>query len=190
MKKVIGQENAFLIFALCALLFLGVTQVSASQDNSNRFEKEKVRSSQIAETSPTPSIQAEEVEEEDCDDDTRNHGAYVSCIARKHDGGESVSIAARSDIGKKHDDDDIDDDDDDDITPTVQPSTSPTASPSVSPTISPSITVTPNPSETPTVTPSVTVTPQTESAELRNELKSLIDSIRELISAIKFAFHL
>ncbi len=32
----------------------------------------------------------------------KNHGEYVSCIAKLHQGGQAVSEAARSDIGKKH----------------------------------------------------------------------------------------
>jgi len=37
----------------------------------------------------------------------KNHGAYVSCVAHMHAGGSSVSEAAKSDIGKKHDKNDI-----------------------------------------------------------------------------------
>lgn len=31
----------------------------------------------------------------------KNHGAYVSCVAKMHPGGEVVAAAAKSDIGKK-----------------------------------------------------------------------------------------
>lgn len=32
----------------------------------------------------------------------KNHGDYVSCVAKLHQGGQAVSAAAKSDIGKKH----------------------------------------------------------------------------------------
>lgn len=43
-------------------------------------------------------------EELECDreDDYKNHGKYVSCVAHQHRGGKEVSEAARSDIGKEH----------------------------------------------------------------------------------------
>ena len=48
----------------------------------------------------------------DPDDEWKNHGEYVSCVAHTHPGGAAVSAAAQSDIGKKFDDeDDIDDED-------------------------------------------------------------------------------
>jgi hypothetical protein len=45
--------------------------------------------------------------EEECSPEGKykNHGEYVSCIAREHRGGEEVSDGAKSDIGKKHEDD-------------------------------------------------------------------------------------
>lgn len=66
------------------------------------------------------------------DDNWRNHGAYVSCIAHLHRGEEEVSEAAHSEIGEKHH-----------FTPT--PSTNPSLSPipSVSPTPIASVSPTP-----------------------------------------------
>src|SRR6266550_1632632 len=40
----------------------------------------------------------------------KNHGQFVSCVAKLHLGGKFVSEAAQSDIGKKHHDNDGDDD--------------------------------------------------------------------------------
>jgi len=56
-----------------------------------------------------------------CDPDAnwKNHGAFVSCVAHLHGGGEEISEAARSDTGKKHIDE----------TPTPSASPSPTISP-------------------------------------------------------------
>jgi hypothetical protein len=34
--------------------------------------------------------------------DWKNHGEYVSCVAKSGAGGEAVSAAARSDVGKKN----------------------------------------------------------------------------------------
>lgn len=41
--------------------------------------------------------------EETCDPeaDWKNHGEYVSCVAKTHPGGEAVSAVARSEVGKK-----------------------------------------------------------------------------------------
>lgn len=39
-------------------------------------------------------------------DGWKNHGEYVSSVAKLHEGGKTVSEAARSDIGKKEDKDD------------------------------------------------------------------------------------
>lgn len=54
-------------------------------------------------------------QQETCDPSAewKNHGSYVSCVAKTHPGGQVVSEAARSDVGKKHQ-------------PSVTPSVSPT----------------------------------------------------------------
>ncbi|HVA97140.1 MAG TPA: hypothetical protein VND99_05790 [Candidatus Acidoferrales bacterium] len=71
------------------------------------------------------------------DDNLKNHGKYVSCVAHLHEGGEEVSETAHSDIGK--------DNHHTTPTPSVSPSTSPEPStaPSVSPTPSASVSPTP-----------------------------------------------
>ena len=60
------------------------------------------------ESPPTQSVGGVEaviplVEDGECDPnaDWKNHGEYVSCVAHTHPGGQVVSEAARSDIGKK-----------------------------------------------------------------------------------------
>jgi len=65
------------------------------------------------------------VQDEECDPNAewKNHGQYVSCVAHLHLGGEVVSEAARSDIGKKNK-----------IEPSVSPSPTASPSPSISPT--------------------------------------------------------
>jgi len=71
---------------------------------------------------PTPKVkskqvQGKSVQAQECDPnaDWKNHGAYVSCVAHQHLGGQAVSQAAKSDIGKKK------------LTPTVNPTATPTA---------------------------------------------------------------
>ena len=64
----------------------------------------------------------------------KNHGEYVSGIAQLHLGGSTVSEAAKSDIGKKHHDDN-DNDGDDDLTPTTTPHLSPTIYTTPAPTV-------------------------------------------------------
>lgn len=68
----------------------------------------------------------------------KNHGAYVSSVAKTHPGGQTVSAAARSDIGKKQ------------KSPTPSISVTPSASPSVVPSVEPS--VVPTISTTPPIT--------------------------------------
>lgn len=59
---------------------------------------------------------------EECDPEAewKNHGEYVSCVAKMHPDGQSVAEAARSDVGKKH-----------------QPTTTPSVTPSVTETPTP-----------------------------------------------------
>ena len=52
----------------------------------------------------------------------KNHGEYVSCVAHTHPGGQVVSDAAHSDVGKNKN-----------ITPTIPPTETPTPSPITSP---------------------------------------------------------
>ena len=54
----------------------------------------------------------------------KNHGQYVSCVAKQHLGGEVTSAAARSDVGKKKQS----------VTPTLTVAPSVTVTPSVEPT--------------------------------------------------------
>lgn len=69
-----------------------------------------------------------------CDPDAhwKNHGAFISCIAHLHQGGEEVSEAAHSEIGKSNEPSE-------ELTPSVSPS------PSATPSVSPTVTVSPTP---------------------------------------------
>jgi hypothetical protein len=79
------------------------------------------------------------------DDNWKNHGAYVSCIAHLHESGHFVAKAA-------HHDNDNDKDDHPSITPSVEPSTSPEPSMSPEPSASPSVSPVPSVSPTPLTT--------------------------------------
>jgi hypothetical protein len=105
----------------------------------------------------------------------KNHGQYVSCVAKQGLGGQAVSAAARSDVGKKKAQ----------VTPSVSPSVSPTASPSVSPTITPS--------ESPTPTDGPITSAESELAMggnfltdniFVNSVKTAFDSMKKFIASL------
>jgi hypothetical protein len=187
-----------LTFATLSFIILfAAQQVAASNDHANfhsqnnpgttvHEEKEKGNDSTTNETitasvtittSPTTTS-----------DDFKNHGQYVSSIAQTHPGGNVVSSAARSDIGKKNADAD---DNDGSGSPTVTPSVSPSISPSVSPTTTPTETPSVTPTETPTATPSVTLTPSpTETQTLETKLSEFLQELQDIISSFKDSLHI
>lgn len=183
------MKNKAIIFAAVIILLTRVVSVSASNDHSNEHsvlgESNRVDNQQdnknskkslptSAQVSPTGITALNNEEDSDCDDNVKNHGAFVSCVAREHLGGDSVSEAAHLDTGKK---DDIDDDEDD-ISPTVTPIAS------ASPTITPTETITPTASESPTVTPTTTITPEQEQGLLDAQIKGLIDQLKNFIISL------
>ena len=90
----------------------------------------------------------------------KNHGKYVSCVAKQHLGGAVTSAAARSDVGKKNQS----------VTPTV--------------TITPTVTATP----TATVTPSVSPTPITGSEDTLSLAVNPLESVKALFANVKRFF--
>ena len=153
------------LLPLAALLFVLVATpiVSAQNGNSNNGECD-------------PSAQ------------WKNHGQYVSCVAHTHPGGEIVSEAAQSDIGKKNAS----------ASPSPTPEVSP--SPSASPEISPSPEVSPSPeasaspeaSPSPSVEPSPSPTPELtiegqtlEFEEGQNPFENIIAALEELIERLR-----
>lgn len=104
----------------------------------------------------------------------KNHGGYVSCVARLHQGGKDVSAAAKSDIGK------IEEEDEQENSPA--PSASPTPSPSVSP--SPSASPSGSPSASPNTSPSASPAANiTESVNL--ELKALVEVLNNILTSLQ-----
>ncbi len=113
----------------------------------------------------------------DEDDEWENHGSFVSCVAHLHQGGSVVSTAAKSDIGKIHDDDDDESESENEDEDEDSPSPSP--SPSVSPVPSP----TPTPSASPLATDEEIIQENVNLIEqLIESLKNIIDNLENLIS--------
>lgn len=93
-------------------------------ENENEVEPSASPESKKLNTSRGPAASSSAKETCDPNFPWKNHGEYVSCVAKLHLGGQSVSEAARSDIGRKN--------------KPATSSASPTASGSASPSISPS----------------------------------------------------
>ena len=194
MKKTTLLNTKGIIFLTITIIVMtAAAQVSASNDHANKKstnnpstekrnehsinenENEVNDEDVVASITPSgaqisviPVVEDSNNEDEDkCDDDVKNHGQYVSCVAKTHPGGKEVSIAARSDIGKKNH-----------KTPTV------TTSPGVSPSVTPSLSITPT--DNPTATPSVTVSPTpTESISQNQQIESLINELKGLLKALR-----
>lgn len=102
----------------------------------------------------------------------KNHGEYVSCVARQKLGGEVVSEAARSNIGKRN------------ITPTPSstPSAAPTVQPTVTPSVTPTISITLTPTPTGTGSAALSVT---KNQAVRGELRALIEVLNQILTSLK-----
>lgn len=175
------------IFILTLLFALAATPAIANQGkgkpnehaNDRATKNQQVQSLDITPSvspsvSPTEEENEDENEEEKCgpNEEYKNHGAYVSCVAKTHPDGKEVSEAAKFDIGKKH----VEDEDDITPSPSVSPSVSPTVTPSVSPTIDPS----------PSASPSPTITEADENTQvLSQQIKELIETLKEFIQNLK-----
>lgn len=169
---------------LSLIILLSAHQVSASNDKGNKSEDNP----SINKSNEHSGKEDKSKIEVNDDDEWKNHGQFVSSVARTHSGGEEVSEAAHSSIGKKHDDDNDNDDndnDDDDITPSV----SPTQTPTETPTVTPSETLTPTPTEDPNSTPSPTLTetptPTPGEGSNANAMQEIISTIGGLINTLK-----
>ena len=189
-------------FTLALIIFLSAHQVEAvnnkanekannnssnenRNEHSNKSEDDNEVEAEDDDAVTTPVVSPSTVQisvsptldDDDCDDDVKNHGQFVSCVAKKHEGGKTVSAAARSDIGKKK----------------RNPSITPSVVPSISPSIDPSVTVSPTPTEDPNATPSPTLsfTPTPESGEgLNQQIEGIVNALESLIATLKNLFHL
>lgn len=112
----------------------------------------------------------------DCDAgaEWKNHGQYVSCVAKTHPGGQVVSEAAQSDVGKKNGEAGL-----------ISPSSSPEVSPSPSPEASPTPEVSPSPSPSPSPEGGATALGPAGAdilQEIIDKLEDLIDRLSQLFS--------
>jgi hypothetical protein len=109
----VGQENPFTTQVVAADVTITLTPSPSPVKHGNGADKRTVPAiKQVLSASVTPT---------QCDPkaEWKNHGEYVSCVAKTHPGGEVVAEAARSSIGKK---------DHPSVTPSVSP-TPPISSP-------------------------------------------------------------
>lgn len=148
---------------------------SSEKRNENSIKEENDEQEPADENENTPTVT--EVDDNG-EVEWKNHGQYVSSVAKTHPGGQVVSAAARSDIGKKN-----------------KGIVTPSVSPSVSPTILPSGTITPTPTEDPSATPSPTLTetptPTLDPVQgLNEQLGGIIAALENLIQTLKNIFNL
>lgn len=146
-------------------------QGNANSNPGSEKKDERIEEKAQASTSPAKKLNtatgstATPSGKEQCDPNYpwKNHGEYVSCVAKLKPGGQSVSEAAKSDIGKKNQ------------TGTPSASVSPTASGSAIPSISPS----------PEATSSGLVSSITENLEsVQNTVNTIVDQFAALIELL------
>lgn len=136
--------RAFLFLSIFVLLVFQPVVFAKGKDNDGqeknhfRFEIE-INGQDNSSPSPTPTPTTSPF----CDPGAnwKNHGAYVSCVARFEPGphrlgGKGNSVAAKSSVGKKAPGPTA--------TPSATPEPTPTATPSATPTATPSATASPS----------------------------------------------
>lgn len=174
------MKSKVIVLFLAALILSSATTAYAVNEHSNSRASENYGHSKTNENvlGAVQNSQVEDSEENEdgCGEDVRNHGEYVSCVAKTHPGGDAVSEAAHSDVGKKFDDEDEEEDE----TPTISPSVTPVASPSVSPEVSPTI----SPEVSPEITPEASPSATPESQPIGEQINGFIDQIKELLNKI------
>ncbi len=174
------------ILIIFALLVLPVDASQEKQNkNSNKNENarvQKIEARAVNESDPsiTPSVVLSVSPVSECDpqNEWKNHGEYVSCVAKQKTGGESVSSAARSSIGKKQKTNRPEVS----VSPSLTPSVSPTAAPSVSPSVTLTIapTVEPSLTATPTAVPTVTI-PTDQAQAVVRILERMLNYFKNLL---------
>jgi hypothetical protein len=166
------MKKQLVFLSVSALLF--VTPVLAKDNNQGRSDEHRPSGllsiatiapepSQTPAPSASPTLTPSSTPSTapcDPDGDWKNHGQFVSCVAKEHEGGDEVSEAARSDVGKKH----------------HHPSSTPSPMPSVSPSASASA----EPSATPPITFSVMSFKSGFNFDLGNQLEKLFESFSHL----------
>lgn len=171
------MKKAFLIIPL--LLVITASPVLANQGEEHRSEK-----AQVKEAVKEDKVEKVEVGKGEPTGEYKNHGAYVSEVAKTHPGGAVVSAAARSDIGKKKQSS---------TTPTPTDIITPTPTAIVTPTVTPTITVaptsTPTAEPTPSATPSPTLTITQDDTQLLADngflnVKGILKSLSNFLKSL------
>lgn len=169
------KKLTFLTLAL--IILFSAHQVSAVSDKAN----ERARNNPSVEKKNEQSDSAESDEENDevenenevqttRDGEWKNHGQYVSSVAKTNPGGQVVSEAARSDIGKKN------------YVPEPTDEPELTVNPTDDPELTPSPTEDPEASPSPTLTNTPTPTPDEDQEDT---VGSIINAIEELLNTLK-----
>lgn len=175
------KKLAFLTLSI--IILFSAQQVSAVSEKANgkatdnpSSEKRNENSIKQESVDDETDLEVEEPEDEnEGEDEWKNHGQYVSSVAKTHPGGSAVSEAAKSDIGKK----DHDEDEGEEEEPSITPSGTITPSPTDDPDATPSPTLT----ETPTPTPD-------EDNSSSEQMNALIQVLENIINTLKGIFNI
>lgn len=147
--------------------------VQAGDDGDSDKDDPTPSSSPNPSVSPNPSCSP---------DGHENHGEFVSCVARLHLGGDEVSEAAHSDIGKGEEEEEHEGASPS-ATPSMSPSPTPSASASAAPTPTPEATESASPS--PTASGSAELLPNAQKTQVQNiitMLQGIINNLKSLLS--------
>jgi len=188
MKKNKSMKTGILVFLVSLLLVVppALAFVGTNQNNGKSSLKDKEDEHIISTITPTVTIPVS-----NSLNTWKNHGQYVSSIARSDDDNRNVSEAAKADIGKKNDDKDDDENENEDDEIIIKPVATKTPTPTPTPTSNPTVTPTPVPTVVPdsTPTPTVTVTPASTLSNrhvniLLSDLDKFFARLEELFNSI------
>lgn len=171
MKRIVLLRSKKLVLFSTLSLLLIATPALAKRDNKEAKDTDDSVNINIASPAPT------------CDPTVawKNHGEYVSCVAKQQLGGKVTSEAAKSNIGKEDRDDD-DDENEASPSPSASPSASPSSSPSASPSASSSASPTPVGIGTSASDSIISLQgTKIELSALIQVLKNIIESLKHLI---------
>lgn len=164
------KKGLFITAALCILVTGSAIAAPSDKSHNNKPEKESVEVNESSnndihrQDNDDDDKKVTESSKVDCDVNGtyKNHGEFVSCVAKLHVGGDIVSKAAQTDIGKKG-------------SSHRKVTVTPTE------TISPTGDLTPIPTIQPTVMP---VNTQTR-IEVLAEIKGLLEELHKLLGFLK-----
>lgn len=156
--------------SLLLLLVIASPVLAANKDKDNQGQEKKVTNEKVSklevEVSENPVVNPSI--------EYRNHGDYVSSVAKTHPGGKVVSEAAKSSIGKKQAND---------ITPSAIPSA--TINPSSEPSVVPSLSIEPSISGSPSGAAEEAVENKAILESIQSDVKSILKLLHDLVSSLK-----